>query len=112
MTKYLWIVVFLLIYLYIRKNRQIAAVRHIQNRRKHNKENAAMKELAMQFIGEECIIYTITSNSGSIQGVIREVDDGGMIIEGKSGEREIINLDYITRIRQYPGKKKAKKKML
>lgn len=30
-----------------------------------------MKELAKQFIGEECIIYTITSNDGSVQGVIK-----------------------------------------
>lgn len=65
-----------------------------------------MKELVKRFIGEECIIYTITSNEGSIQGVIREIDDGGMIIESNSGEREIINLDFVTRIRKYPRKKK------
>lgn len=35
-----------------------------------------MKELAKRFIGEECIIYTITSNDGSVQGVIKEIDDG------------------------------------
>ena len=51
-----------------------------------------MKELAKRFIGEECIIYTITSNDGSVQGVIKEIDDGG------------------TRIRQYPRKKNGKKK--
>ena len=54
-----------------------------------------MKELAKQFIGEECIIYTITSNDGSIQGVIKEIDDGGMVIERNSGEREIVNLDFM-----------------
>ena len=69
-----------------------------------------MKELAKQFIGEACIIYTITSNDGSVQGVLTEIDDGGMIIERNSGEREIINLDFVTRIRQYPKKKNGKKK--
>ena len=69
-----------------------------------------MKELGRQFIGEECIIYTITSNEGSIQGVIKEIDDGGMVIERNSGEREIVNLDFVTRIRQYPRKKNGKKK--
>ena len=69
-----------------------------------------MKELAKRFIGEECIVYTITSNDGSVQGVIKEVADGGMIIDRKSGEREIINLDFVTRIRQYPRKKNGKKK--
>ncbi len=69
-----------------------------------------MKELAKQFIGKECMIYMITSDSGSIQGVIKEVNDSGMIIEEKSGEREIVNLDFITRIREYPRKKNGKKK--
>lgn len=33
-----------------------------------------------------------------------------MIIDGKSGERGIISLDHVTRIRQYPRKKNGKKK--
>lgn len=69
-----------------------------------------MKELAKQFIGKECIIYTITSNDGNVQGVIKEVGDGGMIIERKFGESEIINLDFVTRIREYPKNKNGKKK--
>ena len=69
-----------------------------------------MRELAKQFIGKECIIYTITSNDGSVQGVIREIEDGGLIIERNSGEREIVNLDFVTRIREYPRKKNGKKK--
>lgn len=111
MTSYLLIVVILIIFLYIRKKRRTAAaVWKMQNRRKQNKEILVMKELAKQFIGEECIIYTITSNDGSVQGIIKEIDDGGMIIERNSGEREIINLDFVTRIRQYPRKKNGKKK--
>ena len=113
MTNYLWIVVILTIFLCIRKKRRTAAaVWQIQNRRKQNKEILVMKELAKQFIGEECIIYTITSNDGSVQGVIKEIDDGGMIIERNSGEREIVNLDFVTRIREYPRNKKGKKKSI
>lgn len=111
MTNYLWIIVILIIFLCIRKKRQTAAtVWQIQNRRKKNGEILVVKELAKQFIGEECIIYMITSNDGSVQGVIKEIDDGGMLIERKSGEREIINLDFVTRIREYPKKKNGKKK--
>lgn len=72
-----------------------------------------MKELAKKFIGEECIIYTIASNDGSIQGIIKEIDGGGMVIERSSGgseSLEIINLDFVTRIRKYPRKKNGKKK--
>ncbi len=95
---------------WIMRRRRLAAVRHILNQKKLNKENSEMKELAKRLIGEECIIYTITSNDGSVQGVIKEIDDGGMVIEKNSGELEIINLDFVTRIRQYPRKKNGKKK--
>ena len=64
-----------------------------------------MKELAKRLIGEDCIIYTITSESGSIQGVLKEVEDGGLVIEKTTGETEIVNLDY-------PRKKNGKKKSI
>ena len=95
---------------WIARRRRLAAVRHILNRKMQNKENSVMKELAKRFIGEECIIYTITSNDGSVQGVIKEIDDGGMVIEKKTGELEIVNLDFVTRIREYPRKKNGRKK--
>ena len=95
---------------WIMRQRRLAAVRHILNQKKQNKENSEMKQLAKRFIGEECIIYTITSNDGSVQGVIKEIDDGGMVIEKKTGELEIVNLDFVTRIREYPRKKNGRKK--
>ena len=95
---------------WITRRRRMAAIRQLLNRKRQNKENDEMKELAKRFIGEECIIYTITSNDGSLQGVIREIGDGGMVVEKKSGELEIVNLDFVTRIRQYPRKKNGKKK--
>ena len=51
---------------WITRRRKLAAVRHILNQKKQNKENREMKELAKRFIGEACIIYTITSNDGSV----------------------------------------------
>lgn len=107
---FLLALILLVIIPWITRQRRLAAVKQILNRKKQNKENNVMKELAKQFIGEECIIYTITSNDGSVLGVIKEIGDGGMIIERKSGEREIINLDFVTRIREYPRKKNGKKK--
>ena len=95
---------------WITRRRKLAAIRHILNRKMRNKENIEMKELAKRFIGEACIIYTITSNDGSVQGLIKEIDDGGMVIEKKTGELEIVNLDFVTRIREYPRKKNGRKK--
>ena len=101
--------IIILIFLLLERRKQKIAVTH-HNIKKKRKDIHTMKELAKQFIGEECIIYTIASNDGSIQGVIKEIDDGGMVIEKKTGELEIINLDFVTRIRQYPRKKNGKKK--
>lgn len=109
--QYLILLVLLLVIIpWISRRRSLAAVKHIMNRKKQTGEKNPMKELAKQFIGEECIIYTITSNDGSVQGVIKEINDSGMLIERKGGECEIINLDFVTRIREYPRKKNGKKK--
>ena len=69
-----------------------------------------MEALAKQFIGKECIIYTITSNDGSITGTIKDVSSGGMLVEDVQGGRQAVNLEYVTRIREYPRNKKGKKK--
>ena len=42
--------------------------------------------------------------------MIKEIDYGGMVIEKKTGELEIVNLDFVTRIREYPRKKNGRKK--
>lgn len=93
----------------ITRRRRIAAVRHVLKKKKHNKENNAMKELAKQFIGKECIIYTVTGTDPAIKGTIMEVTDGGIIVEKKDGA-EAVNLEYVTRIREWPRNTKGKKK--
>lgn len=96
---------------WITRQRGIAAVKHILNRKKQNRETSAMKELAKQFIGKECIIYTVTGFDSGIQGTIKEVTDGGVIVEKKDG-LEAVNLEYITRIREWPRNAKGKKKQI
>lgn len=97
------IIVFLLIE---RKQRKIAVIQHIKKKRE---DNGAMKELAKQFMGKECIIYTLADNFGNIQGVIKDVNDTGITVENKQG-LQAVNLDYVVRIREYPRKKNGKKK--
>lgn len=95
----------------ILRQRKMAAVRHILNRNRQRKENGTMKELAKQFIGKECILYTVAGMDSGIQGTIREVTDGGIIVEKKDG-LEAVNLEYITRIREWPRNAKGKKKQV
>ena len=70
-----------------------------------------MKDLAKQFIGKECIVYTVMSSDSGIQGTIKEVTDGGIIVEKKDGI-EAVNLEYITRIREWPRNANGKKKQI
>lgn len=66
-----------------------------------------MYELAQNFIGKECLIYTF--NSSQLTGVIKEVNEGGILLE--TGDTlEAVNFDFIVRIREYPRKKNGKKK--
>jgi hypothetical protein len=108
-----WIPILLLLYLLFflpQKQRRTAAAAAHHIKRKGKKEREAMEELAKQFIGKECIIYTITQTEGSVQGTIREVGAGGMMIEDAQGQLQAVNLEYVTRIREFPRDKKGKKK--
>ena len=49
---------------------------------------------------------------GERQHTGKEVEDGGLVIEKTTGETEIVNLDFVTRIREYPRKKNGKKKSI
>ena len=69
-----------------------------------------MIELAKRFIGKECLIYSL-GNGSQLEGTIKEVSDSAILIE-KGGTIEAINLDYVTRIREYPKNKKGKKKSI
>lgn len=95
----------------ITRQRKIAAVRHFLNRKKQNKENRNMKELATRFIGKECIVYTITAMDSGIKGTITEVSDGGLVVDRKDSI-ELVNLEYVTRIREWPHNTKGKKKQV
>ena len=112
MQNSIWKAVFLLIILPMleRLRRRNAIIKHVLYNKKRNKENNIMKELAKLFIGLECIVYTVTGSDGIVKGTIKDVADDGIIIERGDGI-EAVNLDYVTRIREWPrnanGKKKA-----
>lgn len=104
----LWLVVFWL--LWSEKKVKVAAAVH--HKRKTREERRSMEEMAKQFVGQDCIVYTITSNGGEIQGKIVSVRDGGILLEDKTGQKQAINLEYVTRIREHPVNKKGKKKSI
>ena len=104
---YIWIIAFLpLIIFFIQQSiNKKAIMKHlITSKRKGNCYE--MMELAQKFIGKECLIYTFNSQ---ITGVIEEVCDGALLIKSDDNT-QMINLDFVIRIREYPKGKNGKKK--
>ena len=100
------LVLFLILFLIWRNQRNVIAKKNIEKRTTEDKTK--MIELAKQFIGKECLIYAFDSNH-QFSGVIKEVTDGALLLEN-NGTLEAINLDFVIRIREYPKNKKGKKK--
>lgn len=92
-----------------KRKRRIAAITHIRKFKKKTKEVIQMEELAKSFIGKDCLIYTVASDSVSVKGTVKEVINGGILVEC-DGNTEALNLEYVTRIREWPRNSKGKKK--
>lgn len=70
-----------------------------------------MKELAKNFMGKDCIIYSVTSGSSAVKGKITEVTDEGILVDC-DGNLQALNLEYVVRIREWPKDKNGKKKTI
>lgn len=64
-----------------------------------------MRELAERFIGKDVYINLL---DGRADGVIKEVTDNGIVLENKNG-MQVVNLDYVVELREYPHNKKGKR---
>ena len=85
-------------------------VHHIQKKR-NKKETQRMLDLAKHFINEDCLIYFIGGTT--ISGVIKEISESGnAILIEKGQDKDVVNLEFVTRIRKFPLDKKGKRKSL
>lgn len=100
------IVSFIALFIIMRSRDQEVPRKIIQKRKGEDK---TMIELAKRFIDKDCLIYAYDGEE--FDGVIREVSNSAVWVE-KDGKMEAINLDYVTRIREYPRDKKGKRKSL
>ena len=89
----IWILLFVILPAQRRRRRTILA-NTILNKGLENKE---MFELAKRFIEKECIIYVFDGNQYT--GVIKEVNEGAILIE-KKGAAEAINLSFVVKIKE------------
>ena len=99
-------ILLLFLILWLDKQRKLYLTKKfVKNKLKKDGDN--MIDLAKRFVDKECLIYTFNSNQ--IEGIIREVGNSAVLVDSK-GTLEVINLDFIVRIREYPKNKKGQKK--
>lgn len=104
---YIALFILLFIVIYSSKCNEKIILKQIK-KKKNKEERAEMTELAKRFIGKECVISTFNSQ---VVGVIKEVTDGAVLVENNENP-EIINIDYIVKIKEYPRNKNGKKKLI
>ena len=97
------IFLFIVLFIVFRQEKQYIIKRIISKRKG---SGSKMLEFAQQFIGKRCIFYTFNSQ---VYGTVKEIGKNGILIEEK-GNLQIINPDYIIRMREYPKNKKGKYK--
>ncbi len=101
------LIVLLFIVLKQERDRQTVQKQMIKKKKQKERKNSAMVELAREMVGKECLIYTF--NGTQLTGTIAEIHENARLVDNGK-EREIVNLDYVVRIREYPKNKKGKKK--
>lgn len=104
---FLWAVVFYMLYLARRRTVTAAVHRKITKRKERH-----MLDFIDQFVGKDCIVYTVDGKT--VLGKLCAVSEKGnaVLIQGSSGENQILNLDYVTRLQEHPVNKKGKKKQI
>lgn len=99
-----FILLLAIFYLYLpKKRRRKYKAGNIVKHKLRNQEGnrKIMKELVQRFMDKDVYINLL---DGKADGVVKEVTDSGIVLENKEGI-QIINLDYIIKIREYPHKK-------
>ena len=98
--------VIVLLFFSSRPMKKMAVIRkHLRDKRMSGKgENFDMLNLINRFIGKKCDISTIDEE---YTGVIEAVEENWLVVRsGDSDAVEIINLEYVTSVRQCREKKK------
>ncbi len=85
---------------------QIAAYKKIRK----NRGVRIMSEQFKRFIGQDCLVYVLGSTP--IDATVKEVGDTWIIITDTTGADSVINIEFITRIREYPKNKNGKRKLV
>lgn len=70
-----------------------------------------MNEMINGFVGKDCIVFIAASSGTGVNGVITSVNENWITVKTVNGE-EVINLDYVIRVKEHPVRKNGKKKKI
>lgn len=106
----IWVSLALLLWLILYEHRQqLSAAMYVSViKRKREGKNRSMTDKFEYYIGKECQIYTM--NSQQVAGTILAIEDGWITLQNDKAQQEVINLDFVLRIREFPLNKRGKKK--
>ena len=111
----IWFIIFFCIILpMLRRRKTMAAMQAFKKKKSRmtKEERMKMYELVSRFVGKEVIITVMNSDSMGVTGVVTEVKDNWLVVDTKGNGLDAVNIDYITRIREYPRKENGKKKSI
>ena len=85
-----------------------ARTQSIIKRKIKNRGKIRMNEIINAYLGKDCVIY-LSNSSSVITGNLISLNDNWITVKTKDGN-EIINIDYIIRLKEHPVTKSGKKK--
>ena len=104
--------IFVIIIVLLSRRRRQKRVNMALMLRRHRKGKKIMEEMIRVYIGKEVLVYTINQEV-RIDGILEDVRDGWLVVKGfENGEMQTVNLEYVTRVREYPHDKNGKRKLL
>lgn len=102
------LILFLFLIIFIDSKQKSDNIRRIIKKRK-KRGLTDMSDIFNKYIGKDCVIYISNSSSNIIECNVIRVADNWLTVKTRDGE-EMINIDYLVRIKEHPTNKNGKKK--
>ncbi len=100
----LWVIIIIMLL----QRKKVQRMLHILRIKKRKRGKVDMSHIIEKFIGKDCLLNL--GSGSTADGIVKSVADGWVELEGKDGNLQAVNIDYISRIREYPKNKNGKRK--
>lgn len=102
------VVLWLIIIMLLLQRKRVMRMLHILRIKKRKRGKVEMSHIIEKFVGKDCLINL--GSGSTADGVVKNVADGWVELESKDGNVQAVNIDYISKIREYPKNKNGKRK--